>query len=398
MEVVSRWVGVRALLGFLGGETNQWYSDLVDDNHTIPPRRRPRRAITLQGSDRQGDRVHPRSKAVAPDKPWYMFFSRAAARAAPRSPRSGRTATRGLRRGLEAIRATILEDEKGLGCFPTTPSFADQPHGEPDVTGPADQPWPQLDFVRPGLLWEREAIVRAYGRVVRGFVSYTDDQIARLIDYLDESGQLDNTIIMVVSDNGSSGEGGRTARSTRTSLQQRHRQSRRNLERLDDLDSRPVQPLQHRLGVGLRHPFPSGSASPATRVAWWTSCSSHGRKASTRTRRPRPYVHAVDLVPTIYACSASSRQRCSRVTRRARSRARALHPHSPTRPRPGARPSSTRCSECARSITTAGSRTRCTRDSGWGKFHLDEWELYNLADDRSQITTLPPSIPSSSRN
>jgi len=44
--------------------------------------------------------------------------------------------------------------------------------------------------------------------VYAGFVSYTDHELARLIDYLEESGQLDNTIIVVVSDNGASAEGG----------------------------------------------------------------------------------------------------------------------------------------------------------------------------------------------
>ncbi len=44
--------------------------------------------------------------------------------------------------------------------------------------------------------------------VFAGFVSYTDYEIGRLIDYLEESGQLENTIIFVTSDNGSSAEGG----------------------------------------------------------------------------------------------------------------------------------------------------------------------------------------------
>ena len=44
--------------------------------------------------------------------------------------------------------------------------------------------------------------------VYAGFCSYTDQEIGRLIDYLDKSGQLDNTLIVVISDNGASGEGG----------------------------------------------------------------------------------------------------------------------------------------------------------------------------------------------
>ncbi len=44
--------------------------------------------------------------------------------------------------------------------------------------------------------------------VFAGYISYTDDQLGRVLDYLEESGQLDNTIVVVVSDNGASGEGG----------------------------------------------------------------------------------------------------------------------------------------------------------------------------------------------
>jgi arylsulfatase A-like enzyme len=61
---------------------------------------------------------------------------------------------------------------------------------------------------RSSLTDDEQRLFARMAAVYAGFVSYTDDQIARLIDYLEESGQLENTIIMVVSDNGSSGEGG----------------------------------------------------------------------------------------------------------------------------------------------------------------------------------------------
>ena len=48
--------------------------------------------------------------------------------------------------------------------------------------------------------------------VYAGFLSHADHEIGRLLDYLEQSGQLDNTMIVLVSDNGSSGEGGRTGR------------------------------------------------------------------------------------------------------------------------------------------------------------------------------------------
>ena len=78
----------------------------------------------------------------------------------------------------------------------------------PTSPGPNGEPWPLQDTVRPWDAGRREAVVRPNGRGVRGFLSYTDDQIGRVLDYLEESGQLDNTIIVVISDNGASGEGG----------------------------------------------------------------------------------------------------------------------------------------------------------------------------------------------
>lgn len=53
--------------------------------------------------------------------------------------------------------------------------------------------------------------------VFAGFLSYTDAQIGRILDYLEESGQLDNTIIVVISDNGASGRADPTDRSTKAS-------------------------------------------------------------------------------------------------------------------------------------------------------------------------------------
>ena len=44
--------------------------------------------------------------------------------------------------------------------------------------------------------------------VYAGYISYNDFQVGRILDYLQESGQLENTLIVVVSDNGASAEGG----------------------------------------------------------------------------------------------------------------------------------------------------------------------------------------------
>ena len=46
--------------------------------------------------------------------------------------------------------------------------------------------------------------------VYAGFLSHTDQQLGRILDFLAETGQFDNTLVMVVSDNGASAEGGPT--------------------------------------------------------------------------------------------------------------------------------------------------------------------------------------------
>jgi arylsulfatase A-like enzyme len=85
------------------------------------------------------------------------------------------------------------------------------PIGEPDTrTGPGGEPTPPLDYTKP---WadlsdgERRLFARM-AEVYAGFLSHADTQIGRLLDYLQNIDQLDNTIIVLVSDNGASGEGG----------------------------------------------------------------------------------------------------------------------------------------------------------------------------------------------
>ena len=67
--------GFDRFYGFIGGETDQWYPNLVEDNHYVDQPYRPEDGYHL--SKDLADKalaVHPRQQAVPPDKPWYMFF------------------------------------------------------------------------------------------------------------------------------------------------------------------------------------------------------------------------------------------------------------------------------------------------------------------------------------
>ena len=163
--------------------------------------------------------------------------------------------------------------------------------------------------------------------VFAGYISYNDDRIGRVLDYLEESGQIDNTLIVVISDNGASGEGGPNGSfnewrffngvpdTTATTM-----------PHIDELGTPGLeQPLQHRLGLGLDTPFPywkrwagaEGGVADMCLISWPAKIA-----ASAEPRQQ--YVHAVDVVPTVYdllgitppsrstaACRAPSRARAS---------------------------------------------------------------------------------------
>ena len=213
----GRWPtgrGFERFYGFLGGETNQWYPDLVYDNHTIEQPAQPEDGYHLSKdlADKAIEFVRD-SKAVAPKKPWFMYFCPGRGHAPHHVFKEWADKYKGrFDQGYEAIRSEILSRQKELGLFDNDVELSPiNPHGEPDgITGPDGQPWPELDFVRPwdSLDDDEQRLFVRMAEVYAGFMSYTDEQIGRFIDYLEESEQMENTIIVVVSDNGASGEGG----------------------------------------------------------------------------------------------------------------------------------------------------------------------------------------------
>jgi arylsulfatase A-like enzyme len=76
--------------------------------------------------------------------------------------------------------------------------------------GPDGQDWPELDTVRPwdSLSGDEKRLFSRMAEVYAGFLSHADHELGRLLDHLERSGELDNTLIVLVSDNGASGEGG----------------------------------------------------------------------------------------------------------------------------------------------------------------------------------------------
>ena len=126
--------------------------------------------------------------------------------------------------------------------------------GLKSVDGKEQSPF---DLVRPwdSLSEDEKTLMRRMAEVYAGYSSYTDHEVGRLIDYLEQTGELDNTLIVWLSDNGASGEGGPNGSVNENKFFNGVMDDMdENLKYLDVLGSPgDLQPLLDRLGVGVQH-------------------------------------------------------------------------------------------------------------------------------------------------
>lgn len=194
----DRWPlgrGFERYYGFLGGDTHQYYPDLVYDNHQVEPPASPEEGYHLTPDlvDHAIGFIAD-AKQVAPNKPFFMYFAPGAMHAPHHVPQEWSDRYQGaFDDGWSAYRETTLARQKELGIMPPA---AELSRHDPDV-----QQWNDCDA-------DARRLYARFMEVFAGFLSHTDDQIGRLIGFLKEIGEYDNTLIMLLSDNGASSEGG----------------------------------------------------------------------------------------------------------------------------------------------------------------------------------------------
>ncbi|MCL2533693.1 MAG: arylsulfatase, partial [Nocardiaceae bacterium] len=203
--------GFERFYGFLGGEADQWYPNLVYDNHPVEPPYPPEDGYHLSKdlADKSIEFIRD-AKVIAPDKPWFLYLCPGCGHAPHHVSKewADRYAGR-FDMGYERYREIVLENQKRLGLIPADPELSPMNPYADEVSADGAA-WPVGDTVRPWdtLGEDEQRLFCRMAEVFAGFQSYTDAQIGRLLDYLEESGQLDNTIVVLLSDNGASGEGG----------------------------------------------------------------------------------------------------------------------------------------------------------------------------------------------
>ena len=203
--------GFERYYGFLGGETDQWYPDLVQDQQFVDQPYDPEDGYHLSKdlADRAIAMIAD-AKQVDPDKPFFMYYCPGAGHAPHHSPKEWADKYKGVfDEGYERYAEEAYKRMKKMGMIPENTDLAPM-NSMADEVSAEGVAWPELDTVRPwdSLSDDEKTLFIRMAEVYSGFVSYTDHHIGRMLDYLEQIGQLDNTLIVVISDNGASGEGG----------------------------------------------------------------------------------------------------------------------------------------------------------------------------------------------
>jgi arylsulfatase A-like enzyme len=286
----TRWPlgrGFERFYGFLGAETNQWEPDLVADNSMIPTPRRDGYHLTEDLTDRAIGMVGD-LRSVEPDKPFFLYFCPGACHAPHHVPQGWVERYHGhFDAGWDVWREQAHARQLASGILPEGTELSPRP--------PWVAAWDSLGAD------ERRLYARMM-EVFAGFLSHTDHHLGRLLSFLEATGDLEDTIVVVVSDNGASPEGGPHGSVNENlffngipdSLED-------NLVRIDELGTASTYghyPFGWTMAGNTpfkrwkRETHEGGTADPL--IVHWPKGLGPGGGAI----RPQ-YAHAVDVVPTL---------------------------------------------------------------------------------------------------
>ena len=193
----DRWPtrqGFDKFYGFLGGETNQWAPYLYDGDAQVELPNDPNYHFMTDMTDKARAWIKYQ-KALAPDKPSFVYFAPGATHAPHHVPKEWIARWKGkFDQGWDKLREETLARQIRMGVVPPATRLAPKP--------PAIKDWESLSADEKRLFSRQAEVFAAY-------VEYTDHEVGRMLRAFDDVGQADNTLVFYVAgDNGTSGEGG----------------------------------------------------------------------------------------------------------------------------------------------------------------------------------------------
>jgi arylsulfatase len=272
--------------GFHGALADSWHPELFEDNHAIDGPHPPGYHLSEDLVDRAIGFIRDQ-QSVTPERPFFLYLAFGAAHWPHQVPATYVEKYRGrFDAGWDAVREARLARQIETGIVP--------PETELAPRNPGVQAWDALSVD------ERRLFARMQ-EVYAGFVDHTDAQIGRLVAYLEGLGALDDTVIVLLSDNGASPEGGPVgAVNARKHLQYEPETLEENLDAID------------RLGDETTYPhYPTGWAQASNTPLKWYKKDVHAGGArdplivhwpngiADRGALRHQFHHVVDLTPTV---------------------------------------------------------------------------------------------------
>jgi arylsulfatase len=193
----DRWPthqGFDKFYGFIGGETNQWDPAIFDGVTKIPTPKTEGYHFTTDMTDQAINWVKSQ-QALTPEKPFMVYFATGAVHAPHHVGKEWIKKHKGkFNEGWDKLREATLERQKAMGLVPKDTKLTPLP---PDI-----QTWDDLSA-------KEQKLFALQMEVFAAFTEQTDHEVGRLVDAIEEIGQLDNTLfVYIMGDNGSSAEGG----------------------------------------------------------------------------------------------------------------------------------------------------------------------------------------------
>jgi arylsulfatase len=280
--------GFDRFYGFLQGETDQFYPELSCDNRFIDPPRTPEEGYHVSEDLVDQSMAWVRDQvSLVPDRPFFLYLAFGATHAPHQSPKAWRDKYRGaFDEGWDVARERWFARQKAMGIVPPDTVLA--PHN------PGVQPWASLSQ-------KEQRFAARLQEAFAAMLDHTDAQIGRLTTFLRELGMLDDTLLILCSDNGASQEGGPLGvMDEMKHFNLMHEDLDQALARLDDIG-----------GPDSHSNIPWGWAQAGNTPLKWYKQNTHGggvrdplivrwpgRIADPGAIRHQ-FCHAIDVTPTI---------------------------------------------------------------------------------------------------